>query len=173
MAMGGIAAEELIYGGSSTTAEDDIERATELAKEMVGIYGMSPELGRIRLLSKFDGYLGAEAALMDSLSPETMYLFDTEVRRLVDIAEARAKEVLARQGPELKAMVARLQEDETLEGAVLEGLLADVRPRLDLLGPGAALPTGNGGGTGQPAANRAPAAKRPAKQRPAKQSAWT
>jgi cell division protease FtsH len=169
MAMGGIAAEELIYGGSSTTAEDDIERATELAKEMVGIYGMSPELGRIRLLSKFDGYLGAEAALMDSLSPETMHLFDSEVRRLVDIAEARAKEVLARQGPELKTMVIRLQEDETLEGAVLTDLLADVRPRLDLLGPAAAVPTGDRTGNDQPAVKRVTAAKK----RPAKQSVWT
>jgi len=132
MAMGGLAAEELFFGGSSTTAEDDIERATELAKEMAGLYGMSPEIGRVRLLSKFDGYLGAESAPVESVSPETMRSFDEEVKRLIDTGEERAKQVLDQQRRVLERMAGQLQEDETLEGTALESVLADVELRLDL-----------------------------------------
>jgi len=130
IAMGGVAAEELFFGGSSTTAEDDIERATDLAREMVGMYGMSPELGRVRLLSKFDGYLGGEAALAASLSPETMRCFDEEVKRLIRTGEERAKYVLDHQRPVFERMASQLQEDETLEGAALENVLAGVQTML-------------------------------------------
>ncbi len=57
IAMGGIAAEVMELGESSTTAADDLEKATSIAREMVGTYGMSKALGRLKLLHHSGGYL--------------------------------------------------------------------------------------------------------------------
>jgi cell division protease FtsH len=132
IAMGGIAAEQLAYGRTSTTAEDDIEKATGLAREMVGLYGMSATIGRVRVMSKYSGYLSSEVN-MDSVSEATMVAFDDEVRRLIATAEVRATTVLDEYRPVLERMAHRLQEDETLEDEVLHSLLAAVHSRADLL----------------------------------------
>ena len=138
MAMGGIAAEMMLFGESSTTAEDDISKATELAREMVGRYGMSTVMGRLRLLApQHDAYLGGDgAAAPESVSSETLREFDLEVKRLVSGAEATASEVLARNRGVLERMAVELQAHETLEGSALDEVLASVpvetRPLRDL-----------------------------------------
>src|SRR5204863_80418 len=92
IAFGGLAAEEEVLGESSTGAEQDLEHATELARELVGRYGMSERLGRVRLLARDpDEFLGAAAGL-NAMSEKTHQTFDEEVRRLLDEAEKRARE---------------------------------------------------------------------------------
>ena len=132
VAMGGIAAEQLEFGRTSTTAEDDIDRATGLAREMVGLYGMSAEIGRVRVMSRHAGYLGSDVN-MDSVSEATLQTFDDEVRRLIATAEARATTVLELYRPHLERMAQRLMEDETLEDSAVQELLAPVTARTDLL----------------------------------------
>ncbi len=133
VAMGGRAAELLVLGMASTTAEDDIERATELAREIVGLYGLSDEIGPMRILSKEGGYLGDAAAVMDTVSAFTMQTFDVEVRRLLSTAAELATLVLTKNRAQLDALAQRLQAEETLEGASLEALLVEVEPARGLL----------------------------------------
>ena len=133
-AMGGIAAEVMAFGESSTTAEDDIDRATDLARQMVGRYGMSPAIGRLRLMHGFDGFLGGQAS-MEMLSGQTMHDFDVAVKELVARAEELATQVLNHYRGDLERLVQRLDAAETLEGAELEQLLAGVRPGLEAFGP--------------------------------------
>ncbi|MCA1682719.1 MAG: cell division protein FtsH, partial [Actinobacteria bacterium] len=126
VAMGGVTAEELQFGEPSTAAEDDIGRATEVAREMVGRHGMSAEVGRVRLLSVENGHLGGESSL-DVASPEAMSEFDHEVKRLIKEAGDTAVAVLSRHRVDLQQLAARLEVDETLDGPVLEALLTPVR----------------------------------------------
>jgi cell division protease FtsH len=123
---GGLAAEELVLGTASTGAEEDIEHATHLAREVIGRYGMSERLGRVRLLAHdADEYLDGTVALA-AISDRTHEAFDDEVRRLLDEAEARAREVIAGNRGVLDALVTTLLERETLEGEALHGALAGV-----------------------------------------------
>jgi cell division protease FtsH len=126
MAMAGVAAEVEAFGVSSTTAEDDIEQASVLARQMVGLYGMSTRVGRIRVMSPAGGFLGGSVAL-EAVSEHTLGDFDTEVKRLVDAAEARAGAILDANWPVLERMVSRLESEETLEGAALAELVSAVR----------------------------------------------
>ncbi|HUR22538.1 MAG TPA: ATP-dependent zinc metalloprotease FtsH [Acidimicrobiales bacterium] len=142
ISMGGVAAEQLQYGKTSTTAEDDIEKATGLAKEMVGLYGMSPEIGRVRMLNKYSGYLGGSVSL-EAISEQTMQAFDEEVKRLIGTAEQRASIVLRDARDHLNKMAQVLLTDETLEDTALQSLLAPVKTRADVLRNG----TGTSPGT--------------------------
>ena len=122
----GLAAESMALGQISTGAEQDLERATELARDMIGRYGMSPALGRVRLMaSDADRYLGAEGAL-GQISLETARELDTEVRRLMEQAEADATKILRANRKLLDQMAERLETQETLEGPRLDSMLAKV-----------------------------------------------
>jgi cell division protease FtsH len=140
IAMGGLTAEELYFGESSTTSQDDMEKATRLAVEMVGLYGMSAQMGRRRLLaaSNGDGYLGADGdgTRLEAVSGQTMQEFDGEVKRLLEAAEHKAGEVLSHHRDALERMAEALEMEETLEGSTLEGFLATARPEVNLLGGG-------------------------------------
>ncbi|MGH2810387.1 MAG: ATP-dependent zinc metalloprotease FtsH, partial [Actinomycetota bacterium] len=142
VAMAGIAAEVLWFGESSTTSEQDIDKATETARQMVGRYGMSAELGPVRLLSKFEGYLGAEAAALEMSSGETLQQFDREVRSLIVSAQEKASAALDRFRKQAEALSATLEKEETLEGPALERLLAEVRSEANSLVAPSALRTG-------------------------------
>jgi len=127
MAVAGTAGEMLVLGESSTTAADDVARATTLAREMVGLYGMSDQLGRVRLLSRTEnGFLGSDDLTLEMVSGQTMADFDAEVLRLITAAEARAVDILRGARDQLDALVETLLERESIEGAELESLLAPV-----------------------------------------------
>jgi cell division protease FtsH len=126
ISMSGIAAEEMVIGEPSTGSEDDLEKATEIARDIVGRYGMSPALGRARLLvSDIDAFLGGDAGFA-SLGSETHEAFDAEVRRLLAEAETEAHRILSEQRTTLDEMAAKLEELETLEGKALEDLVSNV-----------------------------------------------
>ncbi|HJR45991.1 MAG TPA: ATP-dependent zinc metalloprotease FtsH [Actinomycetota bacterium] len=126
VAMSGMAAEELVLGEPSTGAEQDLEQATDLARDIIGRYGMSPALGRARLLaSDVEQYLGGDSAFAN-LSSQTHVEFDNEVRRLLAEAEHQARNLLEANRPALNELAERLEVDETLEGAALDGILKKV-----------------------------------------------
>jgi cell division protease FtsH len=122
--LGGIAAEELVLGEGSTGAEQDLEHATDLARDMVTRYGMSDAVGPIRLQVKAgEGFLGDDTSLVD-LSDETQREVEKAIRTLVEEARGEAKAILKAHRRELDGLATRLDKEETLEGEVLERALA-------------------------------------------------
>ncbi|HVE73861.1 MAG TPA: ATP-dependent zinc metalloprotease FtsH [Mycobacteriales bacterium] len=122
--LGGVAAEELVLGEGSTGGEQDLEHATQIARDMVTRYGMSDEVGPVRLQVKTgEGFLGDENALVD-LSPETQRKVEAAIRRLIDEARTEATAILRSHRNELDALATRLDAEETLEDEILQQALA-------------------------------------------------
>jgi cell division protease FtsH len=122
--LGGIAAEELVLGEGSTGAEQDLEHATGLARDMVTRYGMSDVVGPLRLQVKAgEGFLGDDSQLID-LSDATQREVEGAVRAMVEDALMEAKALLAAHRTELDSLATRLDAEETLEGEVLQHALA-------------------------------------------------
>jgi cell division protease FtsH len=113
-AMGGRAAEELIFGDITTGAAQDIEYVTKIARRMVCEFGMSP-LGLLALKGDSDGNAG--------VSPETAARIDREISALVDAAYATALDILREKKHKLVEIAERLIEVETLDGAELDAML--------------------------------------------------
>jgi cell division protease FtsH len=117
--LAGTAAEELVLGQPSTGSEDDLARATHLALDLLGRYGMGEAVGRLRLPDP--------AANGDSPgwapAPETWARLDGELRRTVDRAFAEATALLSDRAGRLAALTDLLLERETLEGADLAAML--------------------------------------------------
>ena len=133
VAMGGLAAEEVVFDEPSTGAEGDIEQATDLARDIVGRFGMSPQLGRARLLaSDIDQFLGNDSGFAH-LSEETHREFDKEVRRLLNEGEVEAIAILQENREALDALATKVQEVETVEGTALYGMLKGIPVNLKRL----------------------------------------
>ena len=107
--MGGRAAEELRYPEVTTGAEDDLRQATELARSMVGRWGMSERLGPVVAL----GPAGEPRMPGEEASPELLQLVDEEVRRLLDETHDRVVELLRAHDRQLDALAEALLEHET------------------------------------------------------------
>ena len=122
--LGGVASEELVLGEGSTGAEQDLEHATDLARDMVTKYGMSDVVGPVRLQVKAgEGFLGDDSQLVE-MSDETQREVEGAVRALVEGARDQAKTILRAHRRELDSLAARLDAEETLEGDVLVDALA-------------------------------------------------
>jgi cell division protease FtsH len=115
-ALGGRAAEDIIYGEYTTGAEADLEYVTSLARRMVGRWGMSSAIGPISVLPGSGNEASTPTAL-SLLAGETRELFDAEVRAIVDQGYERALELLGGHREQLDALVAALLERETLDEA--------------------------------------------------------
>jgi cell division protease FtsH len=115
--LGGRAAEEVVYGTRTTGAENDIEQATAMARNMVTRWGMSDALGMVQLAPRANPYLGGAAAYGADrpFSEETARRIDAEVHRIVEGCHADAKRLLAEHRPALDALVRALLERETLD----------------------------------------------------------
>ena len=126
--LGGRAAEQLTYGEVSTGAQNDLQRAADIARRMVKEYGMSERLGAVAFeperrpifLPGGDGLGGGRA-----YSEETAREIDVEVKRIVDETETRVKDLLTKRDRDLKAIAQRLLEKEVLEGEELRQLLGN------------------------------------------------
>ncbi|MCA1830713.1 MAG: ATP-dependent zinc metalloprotease FtsH [Actinobacteria bacterium] len=130
MFLGGRVAEELVFEDPTTGAQDDIDRATKMARQMVTEYGMSPTLGPMALGQKQDQvFLGRDFAAHPDYSDAVAYEIDQEVRRLLDEAYAEAKEILMQYRSVLDGIVDGLLEKETVEKDELMKLLAPVKKR--------------------------------------------
>jgi cell division protease FtsH len=126
MFLGGRVAEELATGDVTTGASNDLERATKLAKQMVMRYGMSDKLGPMTLGEpQHEIFLGRDFAANADYSPEIAFEIDKEVRRLIDGAFDRAKEILTHRRAQLDLMADVLVERETVDKDQLQALLDD------------------------------------------------
>jgi cell division protease FtsH len=125
--MGGRAAEALVFEHVSTGAQNDLERASELARQMVCRFGMST-LGP-QTFGRAQGglFLGGPALEERTFSDETARRIDAEVARVLETAFGRAKDVLTERRAALDAMATRLLEAETLERDELEALARTAR----------------------------------------------
>jgi cell division protease FtsH len=127
--LGGRSAEELALQEISTGAQDDLERATELARSMVLQYGMSDTLGPLTYeRGRRPLYLEPGLPLPRAeVSEETAREIDAEVRALVMDAHARAQKILASQREILETLARTLLEKETVEGKELRTIIAATR----------------------------------------------
>jgi cell division protease FtsH len=120
-AMGGHVAEVLVFGEMTTGAENDIERATQIARRMVTEYGMSKRLGPIALGHKEELiFLGREIGEQKNYSEKVAEMIDDEVRALIERAYERALEVLTEHRALLDGLAQRLVKEETLDFEVLQ-----------------------------------------------------
>ena len=129
---GGRIAEELIFGADAVTtgASNDIERVTELARNMVTRWGLSEKLGPMTF-SDDDGevFLGRSVTQHKTVSDETAHLIDEEVRKIVNRNYSRAKEILEENVDKLHAMANALVEYETLDSHQIDDVMNNLSPR--------------------------------------------
>ncbi len=116
MMLGGRAAEMVVYDEITTGAENDLKQATSLARRMVGLWGMSPDVGPLYLgTGEEHVFLGREITQDKSYSDATAEKVDAAVRRIVENALREAVELNTRYRDKLDAMVEALLEKETLD----------------------------------------------------------
>jgi cell division protease FtsH len=129
-ALGGRAAEELVFHEPTTGASDDIEKATKLARAMVTEYGMSTKLGAVKYgTGDSEPFLGRDYGHQRDYSEDIAADIDSEVRDLIEGAHDEAWEILQQYRDALDQMVLELVEKETLAKDDLERILAPVRKR--------------------------------------------
>jgi cell division protease FtsH len=136
-AYGGRIAEELIFGAEKITtgASNDIEQATEIARNMVTKWGLSEKMGPLAY-SKDEGevFLGHSVTQHKTLSDETASAIDKEVRSIIDRTYARAKAILQANVDKLHVMAEALLKYETIDVMQLDDLMErkeSVRPPKD------------------------------------------
>jgi len=130
MLLGGRVAEEMIFGDVTTGAQNDLERATKIARKMVCEYGMSEKLGPLTLGKKQEEvFLGRDFSSRPDYSGEIAYEIDKEIRRMVDKGHDEAGEILKREKKKLDKIAKALIKKETLEKDELQRLLSGRRPR--------------------------------------------
>jgi cell division protease FtsH len=123
-AMGGRAAEELVFAHFSTGASNDLQHATRLARDMVCHYGMSDAIGPVSFDDESgDVFLGRDYFTRKNYSEKTAELIDAEVKRLLSQLYDEAKALLGENRPVLERIAEALLERETLELADLKRLL--------------------------------------------------
>jgi cell division protease FtsH len=114
--MGGYAAESLVLGTISSGASDDLRKATEIAFEMVGHYGMSERLGPVFYEHRTSNpFLGQHLALEGNTSDATVHVIELETGKILSEALRATRELLTAHRPVLDGLVAALLEHETLE----------------------------------------------------------
>ena len=121
--MGGRTAEEMFFDDVTTGASNDIERATNLAKDMVTLYGMS-DLGPIKYNSGSENvFLGRDYNSPNNVSGQVAFEIDEEVRKIVNGCHAKAREILEEHRKDLIAIAEALMEHETLTSEQIERVI--------------------------------------------------
>jgi cell division protease FtsH len=129
-ALGGRAAEELVFHEPTTGASNDIEKATATARAMVMTYGMSEKLGPLKFgRTEGDVFLGRDLGHERDFSEEVASQIDEEVRDLIERAHDEAWEILVQYRDVLDDMVLKLLDKETLSKADLQEIFASVDKR--------------------------------------------
>src|SRR5581483_8544816 len=121
--LGGMAAEELTFGESSTGPSNDLQRASDIARSMVTEYGMSAGVGPVTYGNREQVvFRGGEASSQHNYSEATAAAIDREVHALVAQAQIVAREVLLANRDRLERIAEQLIEDETLSAEQFEAL---------------------------------------------------
>ena len=153
---GGRTAEEIIFGPDNVTtgAASDIQVATQMARGMITAYGMSDKLGRVRYqANEQEVFLGHAVTQTQNVSEATAQIIDQEVRRLIEEAEAKARQILTDRIDDLNTLAKALLEYETLSNDEISQVLRGepvVRDDTGGAGPGpdrrrrASVPTSSG-----------------------------
>jgi cell division protease FtsH len=124
--LAGRAAEKLLLGSVSSGADDDIKRATAVARSMVARWGMDPEIGPIDLRESEDHpFLGQQIAKPRSFADETAARVDQAVIDLLHTAEEQATALIDAHRAEVLRLVARLESEEVLNLDAISGCLGD------------------------------------------------
>jgi cell division protease FtsH len=122
--LGGRAAEELVFQQQTTGAGDDLEKATEMARKMVCEWGMSDKMGPLTFGKVEEHiFLGREMSRAKDYSEDTAILIDSEIKRFVTEAAARARQMIEANLAKLHALAQALLERESLDGEEIARIL--------------------------------------------------
>lgn len=123
--LGGRAAEELIFHEASTGAENDLERATALARQMVCVYGMNDKAGLARTVHADPSPTmnPMDINFIRDCSEETAQMIDREVKRILDTCYAQSSALLETHRAEMEMVATRLIKEETLDGPTFYGMI--------------------------------------------------
>ncbi|MBE9548151.1 MAG: ATP-dependent zinc metalloprotease FtsH [Proteobacteria bacterium] len=128
---GGRVAEELVFGKDMVTtgASNDIERATEIARNMVTRWGLSDALGPLTYgEADEEVFLGRSVTQHKTVSDETAKLIDDEVRRIIDEGHARANQILSEHRENMDLMAAALMRFETIDSKMIDQIMKGEEP---------------------------------------------
>ncbi|GAC1408663.1 MAG: ATP-dependent zinc metalloprotease FtsH [Actinomycetota bacterium] len=126
--LGGLAAENMIFGEISTGNTGDLEKATDLARKMVATWGMTHEVGRVTIQKAGAQYLGRDAASLMAVSQTVLESVDREIQNFIEEAEHRAEKILRANKKVMDELAKALLEHETLNHEAAEPFLNGVRP---------------------------------------------
>jgi len=123
--LGGRAAEEVVLNEVTTGAENDLEHATALARQMVCLFGMSESVGLARCAQKQDGMLlsATDGTFQRDCSEQTAQLIDAEVKKILTRAYTEAKKILTLHREQLELVTQKLLEAESIDAATFQALI--------------------------------------------------
>jgi cell division protease FtsH len=125
--LGGRTAEDIVLGSASSGAQNDLERASEIARAMICQLGMSKKLGPLSYGRRQSlAYLGVEGAEERNFSDDTARIIDAEVKELVEEGQSRATDILYQHRPVLDAIAQKLQEKEVVSGEEIKEIIKSV-----------------------------------------------
>ena len=125
-AMGGRTAEEIVFHDPTTGASNDIEKATQIARQMVGLYGLSSQLGAVKWLDSNDDQ-GLDGLRPREYSDATAEMIDEEVLKLIETAHTEAWQILTENREVLDELVSRLLVKQTLNEKELKEIFANLK----------------------------------------------
>ncbi|HKC83605.1 MAG TPA: cell division protein FtsH, partial [bacterium] len=124
-AMGGRVAEEIVFGDITNGAQGDIQKVTQIARQMVTQWGMSEKLGPVAMGRKDElVFLGRDLGEQRNYSEEVAAVIDEEIRSIVNHGYQTAKTILTAQRHKMDAVVEQLKIVETLDAKQLDEILA-------------------------------------------------
>jgi cell division protease FtsH len=130
--LGGRASEQMMLGTRTTGAADDLTQTTNLARRMVGQWGMSDKLRHLAFQeSDTEVFLGEQISQRRQYSEETAREIDIEVKRLIDACYDDVEQLLQDNRARVQALADALDRDETVEGETLRSLMEDHAPSRD------------------------------------------
>jgi cell division protease FtsH len=133
--LGGRASEEVVFGEISTGAENDLEKATALARQMVCLYGMSSTVGLVHCGRRPAVFLpSADGNSQIDCSDDTAHEIDQEVKKLLDAAYRKAKDILTEHREQLESVACELIRRETIDADTFHRLLEQQPRDLTLAG---------------------------------------
>jgi len=124
--LGGRASEEIVFGEITTGAEDDLEHATAIARQMVCTYGMGESVGLVHCAQRQESFLAApnDGLMQRDCSEQTARDIDVEVKKILDAAYAESKRILEQHRAQVDLVAAELLQRETLDAETFKSLIA-------------------------------------------------